>query len=39
MSFERAIILLKEFYYERNGKEATIDFLKFIVKKLEESSE
>lgn len=35
MSFELAIQLLREFYYEKNGKEATIEFLKFILKELE----
>lgn len=35
MSFELAVKLLREFYYEKNGKEATIEFLKTIVKELE----
>lgn len=39
MSFEKAIEYLREFYYEKNGKEDTIEFLKFIIKKLEENNE
>lgn len=39
MTFEKAIQLLREFYYEKNGKESTIEFLKFIVQKLEENDE
>lgn len=39
MSFKKAIELLREFYYEKNGKEETIKFLKFIIKKLEEGHE
>ena len=39
MSFEKTIQLLKEFYYEKNGKESTIEFLKFIVQKLEKNDE
>ena len=35
MKFEEAIELLREFYYEKNGKEANIDFLKYIIKELE----
>lgn len=35
MAFEDAIILLREFYYEKNGKEETIEFLKYIIKELE----
>lgn len=35
MSFELAVQLLREFYYEKNGKETTIEFLKFILKELE----
>lgn len=37
MSFEKAVELLKEFYYEKNGKESTIAFLEFILEKLKES--
>lgn len=37
MSFERAIELLREFYYEKNGKEETIKFLEFILKNLKGS--
>lgn len=39
MTFEKAIQLLREFYYEKNGKESTIEFLKFIVQKLEENND
>lgn len=39
MKFEKAVELLREFYYEKNGKESTIEFLEFIVKKLKESDE
>lgn len=39
MKFEVAVQLLKEFHYGMNGKKATIEFLKFILKKLEESDE
>lgn len=39
MTFEKAIQLLREFYYEKNGKESTIEFLKFIIRKLEESDD
>lgn len=34
MKFERAVQLLKEFYYEKNGKEETIKFLIFILDEL-----
>ena len=34
MSFERAIELLREFDYERNGKELTIGFLINIIYEL-----
>lgn len=39
MTFEKAIQLLREFYYEKNGKESTIEFLKIIVQELEKSNE
>lgn len=39
MSFEVAVQLLKEFNYAMNGKTMTIEFLKFIIRKLEESDE
>jgi len=35
MSFELAIQLLREFYYEKNGRTLTIEFLKYILKELE----
>ena len=35
MKFETAIQLLRGFYYEKNGKEATIEFLKIIIEELE----
>ncbi len=38
MTFEKAIELLREFYYEKNGKEATIEFLEFIIAKLKEGN-
>lgn len=34
MEFETAIKLLREFYYEKNGKDETIKFLKYITKEL-----
>lgn len=39
MKFETAIQLLREFYYEKNGLNDTIEFLEFILKKLKESDE
>ena len=33
--FKLVITLLREFYYEKNGKEATIEFLKEMIKMLE----
>ena len=36
MKFETAIQMLREFYYEKNGKEETIEFLEFILRKLKE---
>lgn len=36
MSFEKAIQLLQEFDYKKNGKEDTIMFLKIILNELEE---
>ncbi len=39
MKFETAIQLLREFHYEKNGKEDTIEFLEFILRKLKESDE
>lgn len=36
MSFERAIELLKEYDYEKNGKELTIQFLIYIIYELYE---
>lgn len=34
MSFDRAVELLREFYYEKNGKQATIEFLVYILNEL-----
>ena len=34
MSVEKAGELLREFYYEKNGKQATIDFLIWILNEL-----
>lgn len=34
MNFERAIELLKEFDYEKNGKDLTVQFLIFILNEL-----
>ena len=34
MTLERAAELLKEFYYVKNGKEATIEFLQYIIEEL-----
>ena len=34
MSFEKAIELLQEFDYEKNGKEKTISFLIFMLNEL-----
>jgi len=34
MELNKAAELLREFYYEKNGKEATIEFLEFIIKEL-----
>lgn len=34
--FERYIQLLREFHYERNGLETTIEFLEIILKDLKE---
>lgn len=39
MSFEVAVQMLKNFHYGISGKESTIEFLKFIVQKLEENDE
>ena len=39
MKFETAIELLREFYYEKNGKQTTIEFLKYIIRMLEENDE
>ena len=38
MKFETAIQLLREFFYEKNGKEDTIEFLEFILRKLKEEN-
>lgn len=38
MSFELAVQLLREFYYEKNGKKSTIEFLKEIINELEKES-
>lgn len=38
MKFETAIQMLREFYYEKNGKEDTIEFLEFILRKLKEEN-
>ena len=37
--YEKAVELLREFYYEKNGKECTIEFLEFIVRKLKEGED
>ncbi len=34
MKFETAVELLKEFYYEKNGKQRTINFLIWILNEL-----
>lgn len=34
LTFEEAVELLRSFYYEKNGKELTIMFLKMIIEKL-----
>lgn len=34
MSFKKACEMLNEFYYEKNGKEATIEFLIWILNEL-----
>lgn len=34
MKFETAVELLKEFYYEKNGKQRTISFLIWILNEL-----
>ena len=34
MDFEQAVMLLKEFDYERNGKDATVGFLIYILNQL-----
>jgi hypothetical protein len=34
MQLKRAANLLREFYYEKNGKEETIEFLIFILNEL-----
>ncbi len=39
MKFETAIQLLREFHYEKNGLNDTIEFLEFILRKLKESDE
>lgn len=31
MTLEKAAQLLREFYYEKNGKETTIEFLEYIL--------
>lgn len=38
MTFEKAIELLHEFYYEKNGKAATIYFLEYIIAALKENN-
>jgi hypothetical protein len=35
MKLEKAAELLREYHYEKNGIEDTIDFLRFIIIKLE----
>lgn len=35
MDFNLAIKLLQEFNYKKNGKELTIEFLKYIINELE----
>ena len=35
MKFETAIELIREFDYDKNGKETTIEFLKIIIEELE----
>jgi hypothetical protein len=37
LTLKDASTLLREFYYEKNGKEQTIEFLKYITKELEEA--
>lgn len=34
MKFDKAVELLREFYYEKNGKEKTIEFLTWILNEL-----
>ena len=34
MRLERAANLLREFYYEKNGKESTIEFLVWVLNEL-----
>ncbi len=33
------ILMLQEFYYKKNGKVASIDFLKYMIEQLEETYE
>ena len=39
MTFEQAIQLLREFYYEKNGKESTIEFLQLIIEELKKGDQ
>lgn len=39
MEFNKAVVLLKEYYYEKNGKDNTIYFLKYILKELENADQ
>ena len=39
MDFEKAVELLQEFDYEKNGKEMIIDFLRYVAKELEDYGE
>lgn len=36
---DNLIIMLHEFYYKKNGKDSTINFLKYIIEMLEETTE
>ena len=38
MTLERAAELLREFYYEKNGKEATIEFLECMIEELKKDN-
>lgn len=38
MTLEKAAELLRTFYYEKNGKESTIDFLEYIIEELKKDN-